>query len=177
MAVEAPDEAAELGRRAVVADGGERGGEDAAVRAAVAQGDAVPEGGDPVAVRARNPLDESAPAQAAEVVRGAARSVGARPRLEQRSRMLAEVAVGEPRGQQPERQQRREQGLDAGVAEAQRAGAAVADHGRTVQAVERLLAEGRVVADALDAEQASVGREADPFQIVKVAQLRFTPKS
>ena len=79
--------------------------------------------------------------------------------------MLAEVAVGEPRGQQPERQQRGEQGLNAGVAEAQCAGAAAVDDGRAVQAVERLLAEGRVVADALDAEQASVGREADPLSV------------
>ena len=45
-----------------------------------------------------------------------------------------------------------------------------------MQAVERLLAEGGVVADALDAEQASVGREADRFQIVKVAQHPLHPE-
>ena len=58
--VEAPDEAAELRGRPVVGDGGEHRAEDATVRAAVAQGDAVPERRDPVAVRARYPLDQSA---------------------------------------------------------------------------------------------------------------------
>ena len=47
VVVEAPDEATELGWCTVVGDGGERRAEDGAVRAAVAQGDAVPEGGDP----------------------------------------------------------------------------------------------------------------------------------
>ena len=50
MVVEAPDEASELGRRAGVADGREHGGEDASVRAAVAERDAVSERGDAVVV-------------------------------------------------------------------------------------------------------------------------------
>ena len=56
--------------------------------------------------------------------------------------MTAQVAVGEALPQKPERQ----------------------------QVVERLEPELPVVADALGAEQASIGREADPFQIIKVAQ-------
>ena len=94
---EALDEAAEFGWGAVVGHGGERRAEDASVRAAVAQGDAVAKRGDALAVRARDLLDESEQAQPAQVVGGAARSVGARLRSEQRSDLLAEVAVGKGR--------------------------------------------------------------------------------
>jgi len=41
---------------------------------------------------------------------------------------------------------------------------------RTVQRSERLGSDGRIVAEAFDAKQASVGREADPFQIIEVLQ-------
>ena len=44
------------------------------------------------------------------------------------------------------------------------------DAHRTVQLVEHVGAEGAVVAEALDAEQASVGGEADLLQIFKVPQ-------
>ena len=90
--------------------------------------------------------------------------------------MLAEPAVGEALGEQPEHQQGGEQRLHARVAEAQRAGAAVVDDGGPVQILERLEPELAVVADALDAEQASVGREADRFQIIKVAQPSAHPE-
>ena len=39
-----------------------------------------------------------------------------------------------------------------------------------MQPVEHVGSEGAIVAEALDAEQASVGGEADPFQIIEVAQ-------
>ena len=44
------------------------------------------------------------------------------------------------------------------------------DAHRAVQLVERVGSDHRVVAEALDAEQASGGREADLLQILKIAQ-------
>ena len=38
-----------------------------------------------------------------------------------------------------------------------------------MEIVERSGSDGAVVADVLDAQQASVGGEADPFQIIEVA--------
>ncbi len=74
---------------------------------------------------------------------------------------LAQVPVGEAVGQQAEGEEGGAQRLDAGIAEAQRRGALSADDARGVEVVEPFAADGAVVADALDAEQASVGGKAD----------------
>ena len=71
-------------------------------------------------------------------------------------------------GQHPEGEQRGEQGLDAGVAEAQRGGALAVDEARSMEIVERSGSDGAVAADVLDAQQAPVGGEADLFQIFEV---------
>ena len=83
---------------------------------------------------------------------------------------VAQIAVPEAVGQHAEGEQRREQRLHAEVAEAQRGGALAVDDARPVEVVERFGADGAVVADMLDAQQASVGGEADPFEIIEVLQ-------
>ena len=84
--------------------------------------------------------------------------------------MRAQLAVGEPHGQQPEGEQGGEQRLDARVAEAKRRHAPVVHHGRAMQLLEGLHTERAVVAEPLDAQPASVGGEADLFQVIEVAQ-------
>ena len=75
-----------------------------------------------------------------------------------------------PCGSRSKRQQGGEEALHPPVAEAERRGALAVDAHRPVQFVEHVGSEGAVVAEALDAEQASVGSEADPLQIIEVAQ-------
>ena len=72
--------------------------------------------------------------------------------------------------QQVEPQQGREERLHPPVAEAERRGALAVDAHRMMQLVEHVGSEGAVVAEALDAEQASVGGEADLLQIIEVPQ-------
>jgi len=62
---------------------------------------------------------------------------------------------------QPEGEQRREQGLGTWVTEAQRGGVLAVDVDGVVDGGERVGSGDRVVADALDAQQAPVGGEAD----------------
>ena len=90
--------------------------------------------------------------------------------MRQRCHGLAQVAVLEAVGQHPEGEQGGEQGLGAGVAEAQRRGALPIHDAWPVEVAEPLCSDEAVVADALDAQQASVGGEADPFQIIEVFQ-------
>jgi hypothetical protein len=74
----------------------------------------------------------------------------------------AQITVAEPVRQQPEGQKRAEQGMDAGVGEAQPGDAcAVIGDDRIVDGAEDFRAAGGVVAGSLDAEQAPVGGEAD----------------
>ena len=74
----------------------------------------------------------------------------------------AQLAVGETAGQQPVDEQGLQECVHTGVAEAQSgdAGSVVVDDGRG-QAGECLRAADGVMADALDAEEAPVGGEAD----------------
>ena len=76
---------------------------------------------------------------------------------EQRRHRLSQLAVAEPVRQDPEGEQRGEQGLDPGIAEAQRRGALSINSARTMKLVECLGSDGAVMADALDAQQAPVG--------------------
>jgi hypothetical protein len=74
----------------------------------------------------------------------------------------AQVAVGEPVGVQPEGEQRAEESVgSSGIAEAQRGGVLAVDVDRAGEVGECVGSGDRVVADALDAEQAPVGGEAD----------------
>ena len=75
-----------------------------------------------------------------------------------------------PAGKQVEAQQCGKQRLHARVPEAQARSALAVDLRRTVQRSERLGSDGAVVAEALDAEQASVGSKADLLQIIEVLQ-------
>ena len=75
-----------------------------------------------------------------------------------------------PCGSKSKRSRAAEEALHPPVAEAERRGALAVDAHRTVQLVEHVGSEGTVVAEALDAQQASVGGEADLLQIIEVPQ-------
>ncbi len=84
--------------------------------------------------------------------------------------MLAQLAVAEAHGHEPEQEHDGEHGLDAGIAEAQRGGAHVVDHRGPMQVIEDFGSERTVVAETLDAQQVSVGCEADLVEIIEVFQ-------
>ena len=75
---------------------------------------------------------------------------------------LAQIAVGEAAGQQPEDQQRGRQGVAAGLGQGQAgdAGSGGGEYGAG-DGGDRVGSGDRVVADSLKAEEASVGGEAD----------------
>jgi len=75
--------------------------------------------------------------------------------------VLAERRRREAVGQQPEDHQGAEQGLDARVREAQGRDPLVGDHLGALHLLQGRFAEGTVVAESLDVEEASVGLEAD----------------
>ena len=83
---------------------------------------------------------------------------------------LAQVPVLKAFGQHPEGEQRREQGLNPRVAEAQRRGGLGVDDARPMEVVEPLCSDGAVMADALHAQKASVGGEGDFLQIIEIFQ-------
>ena len=146
------------------------GTEHAGVGSVVAQGDAQALVGDAVAMRVGDALDQSAQPQAAQVVGHAATTVVVRRQAGQRRHHLPQVAVPEALGTEAEGEQGGEQGLHARVAEAQRGGALAVDDARPVEVVELSGSDGAVVADLLDAQQASVGGEADLPEIIEVLQ-------
>ena len=91
---------------------------------------------------------------------------------EQPGEQLAQVAVGESTGdEQPEHEQGLEQGVGAAITQAQ-AGDAVSSGGdnRLVHGGECVGGADRVVAESLDAQQASIGGEADLPQRGQVGQ-------
>ena len=159
-----------VGSRGGVEGGGHRGSHDAGVDAVVAQGGAQPLVGDAVAAGARDALDESAQPEPPQVVGHAVAVVLVERQSEQRRHMLAQIAVGEAPGQQAEGEHGGEQGLRPRVAEAQRRCALSLDDARGVQVLEPFGSDVAVVADRLGAQQAPVGFEADPLQVVKVLQ-------
>src|SRR3954451_17671678 len=80
---------------------------------------------------------------------------------EQGGEQLTQVAVEEPGGLQPEDQQGLQQGLGAAVTESEPGDAVpVGGEDRVVDGGEGFGGADRVVAESLDAEQASVGGEA-----------------
>ena len=126
--------------------------------------------GDPVATGERDALDQPAQPQAAQVVGHPAAAVVVDGQPEQRRDGFAQVAVLEAVGQNMEGEQRREQGLCAGVAEAQRRGALAVDDARPVEVVEPFGSDIAVVADALGARQAPVGGKADGLEVPEILQ-------
>ena len=66
-----------------------------------------------------------------------------------------------PRGKQTKHQQRAEQRLHGHVGEAQAAGPLPIDLDRFIDPVERVFADGTVLADPLDVQETSVGLKAD----------------
>ena len=169
--IERFDGAVEAGGRTRrgVEDHGHGGAQDAGEGAVVAQGGSQAVVGDAVAPGEGDALDEPAQPQSAQVVGHAAAAVLLDRQADQRRHGFAQVPVLEAVGQHPEGEQRGEQGLHAGVAEAQRGGALAVDEARPMEIVERSGSDGAVVADVLDAQQASVGGEADPLQIIEIA--------
>ena len=99
-----------------------------------------------------------------------ARAVVVEGQTAQRRHRLPQFPIAESVRQQVEAQEGRKQGLHPPVAEAERRGALAVDAHGAVQFVEHVGSDGAVVAEALDAEQASVGGEADLLQILKVSQ-------
>ena len=108
-----------------------------------------------------DPLDQAVQAQPPQVVRHLARGhvVGRLP--QQGSPVVPQVAVGKTPRQQTKHQQRAEQRLHGRVGETQAAGPLPIDLDRFIDTVERVFADGTVLADPLDVQQTSVGLEAD----------------
>jgi len=95
---------------------------------------------------------------------------------EERSEVLAQVAVGEPVGQETKHDERRQQRLDTGVGEAQSGGALTVDDDGRSDSSEGVFAAPGLVADSLDVQETSVGGEADLPQGGQVAQPFADPE-
>jgi hypothetical protein len=127
--------------------------------------------GDLVAVAGRDPGDQPVGAQPAQILAHPSGGQLVGVAAEQLGNQRAQVAVGEPVRQQPEDQQRAEQGVRAGVGEPQSGDPmSVRGEDRVVDRGEDLGAAGGVVAESLDAEQAPVGGEADLAQRGQIGQ-------
>src|SRR5512133_949164 len=115
--------------------------------------------GDSVAVAARDAGDQAVRAQPPQVV------------ADLPGEQAAQVPVEETVGEQPEHQQRLQQGLGTPVTEAEPGDAVpVGGDNRLVYGGEGLGGADRVVAESLDAEQAPVGGEADLPQRGQIGQ-------
>ena len=156
--------------RRCLEDHGHRGAQYAGVGPVVAQGGSQAVVGDAVAAGERDALDEPVQPQAAQVVGHAAAPVLLHGQAHERCRGLAQVPVPEAVRQHPEGEQRGEQGLHPRIAEASRRGALPVDDARPMEVVERSGSDGAVVADFLDAQQASVGGKPDLLEIIEVLQ-------
>src|SRR5262245_5018623 len=100
----------------------------------------------------RQPLDQAVEAEPAEVVRHPARGELAGSEAQERSEMLAEVAVGDPSGQETEADQGRAERLDAILLEAEGGGPLTIDRDGLGDLSEGVQAELAIVADPLDVE-------------------------
>ena len=135
-------------------------------------------GGDLVAEGARDALDEPVLAQAPEVIGHLPRGDGLGGHAEELRHDGAQIAVGEAAGKQPEHAQGREQGVDAGVAEAQArdAGPASGDQ-RCGELGDGDLAIGGVMAEFLDVQQTPGGRKAAARSAGRLSSRLPMPKS
>ena len=140
--------------------------------AVVGQGDAQPFGGEPIPLAVRNPLDQPPQTAAGAGRRSSVRRCSRRTTSHAAGATASRAArgCGIPAGSRSKRSTRGKQRLHPRVAEAQCRGALTVDVRRTVEIIERFGSNGAVVAEFLDAEQASVGSKADLFQIIEVLQ-------
>ena len=90
--------------------------------------------------------------------------------------MLAQVAIGEPGGEETEDDQGREERLDPILLEAERGGSLAVDRDGLSNLRERRCAEVAIVADPLDVEQTSIGSEADLPERGQVRQPLADPE-
>lgn len=141
------------------------------------QRDGYPLSGELVPPGARDGFDEPTETQAAQVVGDSSRAVVVERQIAPRRHRLEQVLIAEAVRQKVEAQHGGEQGLHPPVAEAERRGALAVDAHRAVQLVEHVGSEGGVVVEALDAEQASVGGEADLLQASRLLRRRPTSRS
>ena len=130
-------------------DLGQAGAEEAGVGASEEERGAASVRGELVAVGPWEPLDQAVEAESAEVVGHPARGELAGSEAQQWREQFAQVAVGEPRGQEAEDDQRREERLDALLLEAERGGALAVDRDGLGDLRERRLTEMAIVADPL----------------------------
>ena len=84
--------------------------------------------------------------------------------------MSAEIAVGEPVGQEAEHDDGGKQGVDSRVGESECGRALTADDGGSGEVGEGGFTNGGVVADSLDVEETSIGGEADLPECGQVVQ-------
>ncbi len=117
-----------------------------------------------------NALDEAVQAQAPEVVGHASLGELGWGDTQQVSQRLAQVFVGKTLGQQGEQHDDAEQCLDARVVEVQGRSPLASDGDRLHHLLEGVLADGAIMADALDVEKTSVGLKADLPQGWEVVQ-------
>ena len=117
--------------------------------------------GDAIAVGSLDPLDESTQPETAELVGHPPLGEFARIEAEQWREIFAEILVGKPVGEETKDQQRAEQGMDKGVPEAHRGDALIVDDQRLREIGDNVVADRAIVADSLDAQEASVGLKAD----------------
>jgi CheY-like chemotaxis protein len=167
-------EAVELASEWRAARGVRERGEPSAQKAVVGVGeedrDAPAEWRWPVAVGAGNADDEAVEAKTTQVVGHAPGGQALDRNAEQRGEMAPQGAVVETVRLEPGNGDGRQQGVDAGIAEAQRRCPLTVDDGGTDHSAEHLLADDGVVGEGLDAKEPAVGGEADQAQGVQVTQ-------
>jgi hypothetical protein len=131
-------------------EGGQAGAQEPVMQAGEEQGAGDAVVGDLVAEGAGDALDEAVHPQAPQVVGHLPRGDGLGGNAGELRHDRAQIAVGEAAGKKPEDAQRREQGMGAGVAEAdgRDAGPGLGDEG-LADLGDRVLAVGGVVADLL----------------------------
>src|SRR5712691_12912641 len=157
-------------------DDGETGPEGAVVEPGTKQRGTQALAGDSISVGVWNALDEAVHAQATQIVGNSACGILARLVPEQGSKVLSDVLVSERALDEEEQEKDVEQGLNAGVGEAQGGSALAVDGDGSLHFLEGCLADETVVTDALDVEQTSVGCEADGAQFVEIFDASADPE-
>ena len=151
-------------------DLGEAGTQDPIIGAGAEQRGAPTLSRHPIAMGPGDPLDQAVQAAAAAGDTSSGPGSCRRGFPQQGSPMVPQIAVGKTPRQQTEHQQRAEQRLHGHVGEAQTAGPLPIDLDRFIDPMERVFADGTVLADPLDVQETSVGLEADPPQGGQVRQ-------
>jgi hypothetical protein len=108
-----------------------------------------------------NALDDAVQTEASRVIGHFSLGSGVGWLPEQRSEVLAEVAVGKACGKQLEQQEGAPESLQLGISKAESGGALRRHLDRAIDLLKGLFGEDAIVADALHLEQSSVGLKAD----------------